>query len=219
MRRGFSESGKPKVLFGWSLSCCTVTTLFGYWNAAQKLRTGGRPRSRVPGERVFGQFVLCFTAQLLGTAIATFPYVYVFHPDGIETVEVVIVEPLHADKSNVSPVRAGKSLFARRNDLRSLSVIRRAYLRLRRLTPNTGRVNTCQTSRGPLLRLDALDYRRQSDEALATGAAISRRRSDGTWLHQHSHSDSRLHGDYTAGVGKPSPRSVAGEGHFRYGGP
>ena len=73
--------------------------------------------------------------------------------------------------------------------------------------------------KGPLLRIDALNYRRQCDEGLATGAAISRRWSDDIWLRQHSYSDSRFHSDYTAGLGKPSPRNVAGKGHFRYGGP
>jgi len=43
----------------------------------------------VPGAVVFGQLVFCLTAQLPGTAMAIVPRVYVFQPEGIDTVVLV----------------------------------------------------------------------------------------------------------------------------------
>jgi hypothetical protein len=100
----------------------------------------------------------------------------------------------------------------------SLELPRRSSDILWGVHPTCRMVEHLPNEKGPFLRLDALDYRRQCDEGLAAGTAISRRWSNGTRLHQHSHSDSRLHADYTAGIGKSSHGSVAGKGHFRYGG-
>ena len=43
----------------------------------------------MPGAVVFGQLVFCLTAQLPGTAMAIVPRVYVFQPEGIDTVVLV----------------------------------------------------------------------------------------------------------------------------------